>query len=226
MVVKVGAVAQSLVNFRKVLGSSLVGLAGVVAGLFRRRPYISAREEHCCRRLCKLFHIDPVHMQRLRYTHKLERKILIELSNKYDLTKGQKKEILGGAYVRLYDDGQYYKFFKKNYRINGNMHERVSSHDSKGKQYGLMGNAVGEMLVGKDFDTEKQRTYTWFQLERTPCTWNPWHFVKHIGDYVLYKLSGHNQGPWGSSPLIEKGKHIVIEEYEMQDMRKPVEQIA
>jgi hypothetical protein len=71
---------------------------------------------------------------------------------------------------------------------------RTSSHyRGQGQQYGLPGPFVHEVLFGPGpHDT------TFVQLERAA----PSHarHAEHIADWVEYKVTGDNEGPYGSSP--------------------------
>ena len=49
---------------------------------------------------------------------------------------------------------------------------------------------------------------TWVQLERTKATFQfgklpTWSDVVHIRDYVLYRITGKNVGPWGLSAHVD-----------------------
>jgi hypothetical protein len=68
--------------------------------------------------------------------------------------------------------------------------------------YGLDGPLVRESLHGK------ATVGTWVQLERTKASFQwgklpTWSDVVHIRDYVLYRLTGKNVGPWGLSAHVD-----------------------
>ncbi len=68
--------------------------------------------------------------------------------------------------------------------------------------YGLDGPLVRESLHGK------AAVGTWVQLERTKASFQwgklpTWSDVVHIRDYVLYRLTGKNVGPWGLSAHVD-----------------------
>jgi len=113
------------------------------------------------------------------------------------------REVLCGAHV-LVDDPELYEAW--NYPKS---RERLSSHHkhvdkSKYPDLGLRGPLVREKLHGR---TEKG---TWVQFEKTPATMGDgfhlpnWHDVQHLFDYVVYRITKRNVGPWGLSGATER----------------------
>ena len=86
--------------------------------------------------------------------------------------------------------------------------ERLSSHhkDVDKKQYpdyGMVGPLVRQSLHGRTAQG------TWIQWERTPAAFKfgrriRWTDVVHIKDYVVYRITRKNVGPWGLSDATEK----------------------
>lgn len=116
------------------------------------------------------------------------------LSDNYEITPQILEKILRGAYVQLSDEGESYGVWSQDFLQK---RPRISSHPSMPNlpQYGLSGEFVSELLYGKNL--VNNREVTWFQLERNPVRFG--HINRHLLDYVRYKFTGHNQGPYGST---------------------------
>ncbi len=106
-----------------------------------------------------------------------------------------------GAHVLLLDDGSTYKEWSENPAFKTGR----SSHPSNDQQYRMSGKLVKELL----FSTVKHegKVHTWFQLESHPMSFG--HVALHMLAYVKYKLSGRNQGPYGSSHHVDQ-KPLII----------------
>lgn len=112
-------------------------------------------------------------------------------------------EVLWGGHVLVDDPDLYERWrFPKT-------HQRLSSHHPKidKKQYpdlGLKGPLVREKLHGRT------KTGTWVQLEKTPAAMGPgFHLptmndIRHLCDYVVYRFTKSNVGPWGLSKQTER----------------------
>ena len=117
----------------------------------------------------------------------------------------QLRDLLHGAHV-LVDEPYLYErwLFPKV------SHQRISSHHpevdkSEYPDYGMRGPLVREKLHGRTVHG------TWVQLEKTPATMTAgkrklptWTDVKHLADYVVYRVSRSNVGPWGRSGSTER----------------------
>ena len=109
--------------------------------------------------------------------------------------------VLQGAHVVVGDDELYEQWIFPSSR------RRLSSHhrnvDKKATpDYGLAGPLVRESLHGKAV------MGTWVQLERSMATFQfgklpTWSDVEHLRDYVIYRVTGKNVGPWGLSALVD-----------------------
>ncbi len=108
-------------------------------------------------------------------------------------------EIFRGAYVRIVDKGARYHDWKTLLTAG----TRSSSHQSHGDQYHVDGPLAHTILFGRFANC------TWLQLENHPIH-DVVSFVGHMIDYVNYKRSGDNQGPYGSSPHAERSNPLVI----------------
>ena len=115
----------------------------------------------------------------------------------------QLKDVLCGGHV-LVDDPALYE----DWRFARVSHPRVSSHhrDIDKARYpdiGMRGQVVREKLHGRT------ATGTWVQLEKTPAAFGQRKLpsmtdIRHLMDYVVYRLTRSNVGPWGLSRSTER----------------------
>jgi hypothetical protein len=122
---------------------------------------------------------------------------------RHGLQVPQLHDVLCGGHV-LVDDPRLYEdwHFKKV------SHVRISSHhrDIDKKKYpdiGMRGYVVREKLHGRT------ATGTWVQLEKTPAAFGKRKLpsmddVRHLMDYVVYRMTRSNVGPWGLSRRTER----------------------
>lgn len=112
------------------------------------------------------------------------------------------REVLCGAHV-LVDDPELYDRWRF-----PESRERLSSHHKhmdkqQWPDLGLKGPLVREKLHGRTPNG------TWIQLEKTPATMGKglrlpgWHDVMHLWDYIVYRVTKRNVGPWGLSGATE-----------------------
>ena len=131
-----------------------------------------------------------------------EAAILVDLEG-HGLDVIRMRDVLRGAHV-LVDDPQLYETWKF-----PRSRQRLSSHHKTiDKQaypdIGLRGPVVREKLHGRT------AAGTWVQLEKTPASMGDgfrfpnWHDVAHLADYVVYRITKRNVGPWGLSEATEK----------------------
>lgn len=132
-----------------------------------------------------------------------EEAFLKQLQKDFHFTDQQLVEILKGAHVRLKDGGKTYDRWCQEMTSK---YKRTSSHSATSTQYGVSGDFVKQLLFSKV--EEKGESYTWFQLENHPVKFG--HYIRHMLDFVKYKLSMQNQGPYGSSMAIDT-KPILLE---------------
>lgn len=121
----------------------------------------------------------------------------------HGLDVSQLQQILWGGHVIVDDPDLYDRWhFPKS-------HARISSHHkdidkSEFPDIGLKGPLVREKLHGR---TE---TGTWVQLEKTPAAMGGgFHLptlndLRHLWDYVVYRYTKSNVGPWGLSKQTER----------------------
>ena len=122
---------------------------------------------------------------------------------RHGLQVPQLHDVLCGGHV-LVDDPALYEdwHFKKV------SHLRISSHhrDIDKKKYpdiGMRGYVVREKLHGRT------ATGTWVQLEKTPAAFGKSKLpsmddLRHLMDYVVYRVTRSNVGPWGLSKRTER----------------------
>lgn len=122
---------------------------------------------------------------------------------RYGLDVPQLKEVLWGGHVLVDDPDLYEKWRFPESR------ERISSHHKtidkkKYPDLGFKGAVVREKLHGRT------KTGTWVQLEKTPATMGNGfrlpsvHDVVHLWDFVVYRVTKSNVGPWGLSKQTER----------------------
>ena len=115
----------------------------------------------------------------------------------------QLHDVLCGGHV-LVDDPQLYE----SWRFPEVSHPRMSSHHrdidkSLYPDIGLRGNVVREKLHGRTANG------TWLQLEKTPAAFGKRKLpslndLRHLMDYVVYRVTRSNVGPWGVSRVTER----------------------
>lgn len=124
-----------------------------------------------------------------------------------DMTKEQViLEMLYGAYFVIEDGGKSYDQWTQKHGLT-NKKQRISSHISDAKQYAIRGHIFKEFLFSTKLDVNKKKV-TWFQLERYPTTFLM--NIHHLMTYILYRCTGKNQGPFGSSIYRENFNEIVL----------------
>lgn len=104
-------------------------------------------------------------------------------------------DILQGAHVHIVDDGTFYTKWSQ----MDNAKARISSHAAKADsiQYGISGPWIHEILFGV-VDHENTDA-TFFQLENSPYGREILNSIRHVIDYLKYRVRGKNQGPYGES---------------------------
>jgi hypothetical protein len=115
----------------------------------------------------------------------------------------QLHDVLCGGHV-LVDDPQLYE----SWRFPEASHPRLSSHHrdidkSLYPDIGLRGPVVREKLHGRTANG------TWLQLEKTPAAFGKRKLpslndLRHLMDYVVYRVTRSNVGPWGLSRVTER----------------------
>ena len=131
-----------------------------------------------------------------------EAAVLADLEH-HGLNVIQLRDVLRGAHV-LVDDASLYE----RWRFPRASHQRVSSHHheidkQKYPDVGMRGPLLREKLHGRTAHG------TWVQLEKTPAAFGKrklpsWHDLVHLADYVMYRVTRSNIGPWGRSADTEK----------------------
>jgi hypothetical protein len=122
---------------------------------------------------------------------------------RHGLQVPQLRDVLCGGHVIVDDTGLY-----ESWRFPKVSHLRLSSHhrDIDKKRYpdiGMRGLVVREKLHGRTAQG------TWVQLEKTPAAFGSRKLpslddVRHLMDYVTYRVTRSNVGPWGLSRWTER----------------------
>jgi hypothetical protein len=109
--------------------------------------------------------------------------------------------LLQGAHLLVGDDSRYEAWiFPASRRRLSSHHRNVDKR--KTPDYGIDGPLVRESLHGK------ATIGTWVQFERTKANFRwgqlpTWDDALHLRDYVVYRLTGKNVGPWGLSANVD-----------------------
>ncbi len=113
------------------------------------------------------------------------------------------RDVLCGAHVLVDDPALYeaWQFTKSRQRLSS--HHR-SIDKARYPDFGLKGPVVREKLHGRT------TSGTWVQFEKTPASMGAGfrlpdlHDVQHLLDYVVYRITKRNVGPWGLSAATER----------------------
>ena len=132
-----------------------------------------------------------------------EEAAIISDLERHGLQVPQLHDVLCGGHV-LVDDPQLYE----KWRFARVSHVRISSHHhdidkSRYPDIGMRGQVVREKLHGRTAQG------TWVQLEKTPAAFGKRKLpsltdVRHLVDYIVYRVTRSNVGPWGLSRLTER----------------------
>jgi hypothetical protein len=132
-----------------------------------------------------------------------EEAAIISDLEQYGMQVSQLHDVLCGGHV-LIDDPQLYE----DWQFTQVSHLRISSHhhDIDKARYpdiGMRGQVVREKLHGRTAQG------TWVQLEKTPAAFGKRKLpslddIRHLMDYVVYRVTRSNVGPWGLSRLTER----------------------
>ncbi|MFJ9209640.1 hypothetical protein [Streptomyces sp. NPDC102264] len=132
-----------------------------------------------------------------------EEAVILDDLEGHGLQVPQLRDVLRGGHV-LVDDPRLYE----RWRFAKGSHPRLSSHhrDIDKTLYpdiGMRGQVVREKLHGRTAQG------TWVQLEKTPAAFGGSKLprpsdVRHLMDYVVYKFTNSNVGPWGLSRMTER----------------------
>ena len=132
-----------------------------------------------------------------------EEAAIISDLERHGLQVPQLRDVLCGGHVLIDDPALY-----EDWRFAGRSHLRISSHhrDIDKTVYpdiGLRGQVVREKLHGRTAQG------TWVQLEKTPAAFGQRKLpslndLRHLMDYVVYRVTRSNVGPWGLSALTER----------------------
>ncbi len=115
------------------------------------------------------------------------------------LTHDQLVELLEGGHLLVPGHGlldRWAQLSGAHPRTSSHYHQ-AHEHPAYGRQYGLAGPFVHEVLFGPG-----PHGTTFVQLERAAPS--RVHLAEHIWDWVEYRATGRNQGPYGSSTATDR----------------------
>ncbi|MDR3502820.1 MAG: hypothetical protein P4L79_09575 [Legionella sp.] len=115
------------------------------------------------------------------------------------------QELLNGGHLNLKDDGKFYDELVNHF--NSSINKRLSSHHSVAQQYSLSYPISKEVLFGVTEDSEGKKR-TWIQFEKHD-TKNLLNIILHLIDYIKYRITGKNIGPFGSSEHTDSNPLVI-----------------
>lgn len=117
----------------------------------------------------------------------------------FDLELEDIAEMLKGAHLHLYDQGNIYQ------RMKSNGKERISSHPSTLEQFSIQGKFGKEWLFGIKLPENEHEVdqFTTLQLESHSVN-GVMVAILHVVTYFKYLISGKQQGPFGQSVYTDK----------------------
>jgi hypothetical protein len=122
----------------------------------------------------------------------------------HGLDVNQLRDVLWGGHVLIDNPDLYERWrFPKVTRQRLSSHHRTMDKQSY-PDLGMHGPLVREKLHGRTLSG------TWMQLEKTPAAFGSghrvptWNDVLHLVDFVVYRVTKRNVGPWGLSAATER----------------------
>lgn len=122
----------------------------------------------------------------------------------HGLDVNQLRDVLWGGHVLIDNPDLYERWrFPKVTRVRLSSHHRTVDKKTY-PDLGMHGPLVREKLHGRTLNG------TWVQLEKTPAAFGAghrlptWNDVQHLVDYIVYKVTKRNVGPWGLSAATER----------------------
>lgn len=179
-------------------------------GFFKETKYTHAdidyRDmEHSIRTLVNdEVQIKPSSLE-ISFTFKLLAKLRIDFEHGHIITHAVLEEMLKGGHIKFEDNGLFYDELVKSF--NSNIDKRHSSHKSCAQQYSFSGPLLKEVLFGVSEDNNGNKT-TWIQFEKHN-TKSLINLILHMLDYIVYKWTGKNIGPYGLSDYTEHNPIVV-----------------
>jgi hypothetical protein len=122
----------------------------------------------------------------------------------HGLDVNQLRDVLWGGHVLIDNPHLYERWrFPKVTRTRLSSHHRTVDKQSY-PDLGMHGPLVREKLHGRTAGG------TWIQLEKTPAAFGAghrlpsWNDVLHLIDFIVYRMTKRNVGPWGLSAATER----------------------
>jgi hypothetical protein len=100
--------------------------------------------------------------------------------------------------------------------------DKLSSHQSNSKQFSIRGEFIVECLIGTR--SHNNQEYTWLQLERHKAYGEGFfdtviNGLAHLYDWIIYKITGRNIGPYGTSNYVEHKPFRVVKSENLKTSR-------
>lgn len=121
--------------------------------------------------------------------------LLLDILNLSD-KKLSLQDFLQGAFIKINDGGQRYQKWSQFSNKQDRSRPGLSSHRSLDPQFAILGPFISTCLIGTDESNGSK--HTWIQAERFPL--NIANALAHGINYIQYKLTKKNIGPYGQSP--------------------------
>lgn len=113
--------------------------------------------------------------------------------------------MLKGAHLKFEDEGAFYKAIVEQYRTR--LSKRHSSHQSICQQYSFSGLVLKEILLGVA-EGKSGNKASWIQFERHN-TRTIAALMLHVIDYLRYRCTGKNIGPFGVSAHTDREPLVI-----------------
>ena len=139
-------------------------------------------------------------------------------------------EMFKGAQIHIKGTEAYNTWTAKEYQPFLFSRQGSSSHESKQEQFAIRGKLFAENLLGTRIRKDKNnQEYSWFQLERHPAGSADNKILNkisntllHLLDYIVYKFTGENVGPYGTSKYKEKNPCYAEEHFGKELTPSPI----
>ncbi|KTD51502.1 hypothetical protein Lqui_0346 [Legionella quinlivanii] len=158
------------------------------------------RESFSIRHLIESGEIIPATHSEINFIALVIARLRLDLNHNKRLTAEILEEMLKGAHLRFEDNGFFYSEIVMEFKDR--LRKRRSSHQSVLQQYSFSGAVLKEVLFGVTENNEGKRA-SWIQFERHN-TRTIAALTMHLIDYLRYRCTGKNIGPFGVSVYTDR----------------------
>ncbi|RAP36208.1 hypothetical protein B1207_08630 [Legionella quinlivanii] len=158
------------------------------------------RESLSIRHLIENGEIIPAAHSEINFIILVVNRLRLDLNHNKRLTAEILEEMLKGAHLRFEDDGFFYSEISMQFKER--LQKRRSSHQSIVQQYSFSGVVLKEVLFGVSENKEGKKA-SWIQFERHN-TRTIAALTLHLIDYLRYRCTGKNIGPFGVSVYTDR----------------------